>query len=122
MRRNVAVFILLLTGCAAPAVETAAPSDAYQHISVRTPGIEKANCFVAFGGASVPIETPAQLRVQRSQKPLDISCFKGPHVSGRVIVQPMFAEVEADVSDCKSCAYPEDIAVVMNIRAESVRQ
>ena len=122
MRLNAAVLSLLLTGCASPAVETAAPFDAYQHISVRTPGIDKANCFVTFGGSSIPVETPARLRVPRSQEPLDISCFKGPHISGHRIVQSRFAACEAAVAECTSCAYPEDVAVTMTIRAESVGQ
>jgi hypothetical protein len=121
VRLNAAVFLLLTAGCAAPAVETTAPQNTYQHISIRTPGVDKANCFVAFGGASIPVETPALLRVPRGQQPLDISCFKGPHVSGHAVVAAQFAASEKGVADCKSCNYPEDILVPMTIRAESVR-
>ncbi len=121
MRLKIVLFSLLLSSCASAVVEEPVVVDSFQDISIRTPGVTGAHCFVAFADVSIPLETPTRIRIPRGQENLDISCFKGPHVFGRAVVPARYAQSETDAAECLSCSYPEDIIISMNLRAESLR-
>jgi|GEM_PF-1992154 len=101
---------------------------AYQLVTVSTPGVTGASCFVQSGMASYTVSgSPGKVMVRRAPDPLDITCFKGNHMVGNTVVKPTVAPREAKSifnsrQDCESCMYPENVSVVMALKSSSVEK
>jgi hypothetical protein len=100
----------------------------YQLVTVSTPGVTGANCFVQSGMASYTVSgSPGKVMVRRAPDPLDVTCFKGSHMVGNTVVKPTVAPKEAKSifnsrQDCESCTYPENVRVVMALKSSSVEK
>ncbi len=95
----------------------------YQAVSVTTPGVTGANCFLQSGDRSYALATPAVVNIQRSAAVMDVTCFKGEHMVGNEKIRPLTAPVEAGLSvgeTCKSCVYPAMISVAMTLDDRSM--
>lgn len=125
-------FIAILAAATLQAC-TAAPKKAedssrhYQQISVMTPGVAGAHCFLQSGDMTYTARANSPVVVRRAPDDMAVSCFKGPHMAGHVSVKPTVAPVEAarvfaDRQDCESCTYPESISVVLALRPQSVEK
>lgn len=121
-------LVFALSGCAGGTQKTADDSARlYQEISVVTPGVTGAHCFLQAGGMSYTAAANSRVVVRRAPQPMDVSCFKGAHMVGHTSVNPTVAPREAERilgggRDCDSCVYPESIRVVLAIRPQSVEK
>lgn len=120
--RHKAVFVaaaLWLSACAGSSGDDAA-SSAYQQLSVSTPGHAGAHCFIQSGKRHYTLSTPARVNVARSTQPLDVTCFSGEHMVGKLKVLPHVAPAEARAGDdCRSCRYPDILTVAMGLNPRS---
>ena len=126
------IAVCLVSGLSACAHENANMVDndttAYQLVTVSTPGVTGANCFVQSGMASYIVSgSPGKVMVRRAPDPLDVTCFKGNHMVGNTVVKPTVAPKEAKSifnsrQDCESCTYPENVRVVMALKSSSVEK
>ena len=126
------IAVCLVSGLSACAHENANMVDndttAYQLVTVSTPGVTGANCFVQSGMASYTVSgSPGKVMVRRAPDPLDVTCFKGNHMVGNTVVKPTVAPKEAKSifnsrQDCESCTYPENVRVVMALKSSSVEK
>lgn len=94
-----------------------------QKVSVNTPGVTGAHCFLHTGGTSYSVSSPGTVNVRPASEPLDVTCFKGPHMMGNTVVQPTIAPREAGKGfACRTCSYPENVSVVMALNARSLEK
>lgn len=119
--------LVMAAGCGHAPKETATiPETGYQAVGVVTPGVTGARCFVQSGMTSYTLaSTPGTVMVRRAPDPLDVTCFKGAHMVGNAVVKPTVAPREAKAGRgqaCASCLYPENVSVVLALRASSVEK
>ncbi len=116
------VALLFLTACASDGVPSPEASG-YQQVSVTTPGVTGANCFMQSGDRSYSLATPAVVNIQRSSAVMDVTCFKGEHMVGNQKVYPSVAPREARVrGECVSCNYPPSITIAMVLDDKSMER
>jgi len=125
------IFLIALALCLG-ACSASAPKQGdddaryYQSISVMTPGVTGAHCFLQSGSMSYTAAANSRVRVRRAPDTMQVSCFKGPHMVGHASVQPTVAPREAarilgsNGQGCDSCLYPENVSVVLALRPQSV--
>lgn len=121
------VVVSLLQGCTSSPKTADDSARHYQQISVMTPGVTGAHCFLQSGGTTYTAAANSRVTVRRAPDDMAVSCFKGPHMAGHTSVKPTVAPREAarifaDRQDCESCAYPESIHVVLALRPQSVEK
>lgn len=129
--RSIFLMALVLCLCACSAsVPKQGDDDAryYQSISVMTPGVTGAHCFLQSGSMSYTAAANSRVMVRRAPEMMQVSCFKGSHMAGHASVQPTVAPREAsrilgsNGQDCDSCRYPESVSVVLALRSQSVEK
>lgn len=129
-KSNIALIgiVFILSGCMSGAQKTADDAGRhYQAISVVTPGVTGAHCFLQAGGTSYTTPANSRVMVRRAPDAMDVSCFKGAHMVGHTSVKPTVAPREAERilgsgQECTSCIYPESVHVVLAIRPQSVEK
>ena len=119
--------VSLLQGCTSSPRTADDSARHYQQISVMTPGVIGAHCFLQSGDMTYTAAANTRVMVRRAPDDMAVSCFKGPHMAGHTSVKPTVAPREAarifaDRQDCESCAYPESIHVVLALRPQSVEK
>ena len=119
--------VSLLQGCMSSPKTTDDSARHYQQISVMTPGVTGAHCFLQSGGTTYTAAANSRVTVRRAPDDMAVSCFKGPHMAGHTSVKPTVAPREAarifaHRQDCESCTYPESIHVVLALRPQSVEK
>jgi len=128
-KANIALvaLVLCLTACSAAAPKQAENGAGhYQVVSVMTPGVTGAHCFLQAGSMSYTAAANSRVMVRRAPDTMEVSCFKGLHMAGNTTVRPTVAPREAAHilgsrgQDCESCLYPENVSVVLSIRPQSV--
>jgi hypothetical protein len=126
---NISLIVLLfaLAGCTGAGQKAADDTRHYQAISVVTPGVTGAHCFLQAGSASYTTPANSRVMVRRAPDAMDVSCFKGAHMVGHTSVKPTVAPREAEDilgsgGECNSCIYPESVHVVLAIRPQSVEK
>lgn len=102
--------MVLLAACASESVPVAEDRTPFQTISVLTPGVSGANCFLQSGGMSYPVAAPGKVNVRRSGQAIETTCFKGEHMVGSQRTEAL----------CAACDYPESITVVMALDDRSL--
>lgn len=116
------VAFLFLSACAGDDIPSHQAS-AYQQVSVTTPGVTGANCFMQSGDRSYSLATPAVVNIQRSSAVMDVTCFKGEHMVGNQKIHPSVAPREAGVrGECVSCNYPPSITIAMVLDDKSMER
>ncbi|MDP2206108.1 MAG: hypothetical protein Q8K65_07355 [Alphaproteobacteria bacterium] len=129
-KSNIALIglVFILSGCAGDGQKEAGDTSRhYQAISVVTPGVTGAHCFLQAGSMSYTTAANSRVMVRRAPEAMDVSCFKGAHMVGHTSVKPTVAPREAErilgsSRDCDSCVYPESVHVVLAIRPQSVEK
>jgi hypothetical protein len=112
--------VFLLAACAGDEVPVYQAA-AYQQVSVTTPGVTGAHCFMQSGDRSYSLATPAVVNVQRSSAVMDVTCFKGEHMVGNQKVRPSVApREEGKKAECISCNYPPLISIAMMLDDRSM--
>lgn len=106
------VFLFLLSACSSAPSPVASVARDHQLISVQTPGVMGANCFVRVDGMSYPVATPGKVMVKPSREPMDVTCFKGEHMVGNQQVPPA----------CPNCGYPENVSIAMALDIQSMER
>lgn len=120
------VAVLLLSACAEKEVSMAPPPRTpYQSIVINTPGVTGANCVMQGGLNTYSVKAPGTVMVRRAPDVMNISCFKGEHMTGRNTVRPSFApseaaEVRGTQGSCISCAYPNTVTVAMSLNGSAM--
>jgi hypothetical protein len=121
-------LVFMLSACAGGGQKEAEDTGRhYQAISVVTPGVTGAHCFLQAGSMSYTTAANSRVMVRRAPDTMDVSCFKGAHMVGHASVKPTVAPREAERilgsgRDCDSCVYPESVHVVLAIRPQSVEK
>ena len=122
------LLAVVLSACsAAPRAAGEDSARHYQQVSVMTPGVTGAHCFLQAGSMSYTAAAGSRVMVRRAPDVMEVSCFKGPHMAGHTSVRPTVAPREAarifaDRQDCESCTYPESVHVMLAIRPQSVEK
>lgn len=121
------VAVSLLQGCTSSPKTADDSARHYQQISVMTPGVTGAHCFLQSGGTTYTAAANSRVTVRRAPDDMAVSCFKGPHMAGHTSVKPTVApreaaQIFADRQGCESCTYPESIHVVLALRPQSVEK
>ena len=115
---------LALAACSEKPLNSTVIGTPYQAISVATPGVTGAHCFLQAGSMSYAVKTPAAVQVRRTPDSLSVTCFKGEHYVGYQAVLPIVAPAEAATlkhgEACRTCAYPSSISVMMLLDQRSM--
>src|SRR4051812_13298030 len=113
--------LLLLSGCNTWLEKT------YQKITVRTPGVENANCTLYTEKLKYVVFSSYQVYVERSPLPITIECEKAGYYTASAFVKPVISDPGAslnvvngflpgmlyDVADNSVYAYPDTIIVML---------
>jgi hypothetical protein len=73
--------VLVLSGC------TGLFQDSYQKIKVVTPGVENADCILSTEKNKYRMLTPRRVEVERSYRPMMVTCGKVGYYDGSVVVK-----------------------------------
>ncbi len=117
---------MLLSACAEKEVSMAPPARTpYQSIVINTPGVTGVNCVMQSGNDTYAVKAPGAVMVRRAPDMMNVSCFKGEHMSGRNTVRPSFApsegaEVKGTQTACVSCNYPNTVTVAMSLNGSAM--
>ncbi len=117
---------MLVSACAEKEVSMAPPARTpYQSIVINTPGVTGVNCVMQSGNDTYSVKAPGAVMVRRAPDMMNVSCFKGEHMSGRNTVRPSFApsegaEVKGTQAACVSCAYPNTVTVAMSLNGSAM--
>lgn len=127
-KRNIFLIVLVLCLGACSTPEPKQDYDdarRYQAVSVMTPGVTGAHCFLQAGDMSYTTAANSRVMVRRASDPMDITCFKGAHMVGNTTVRPTVAPREATAGHaavCESCRYPENVSIVLALRPSSIEK
>lgn len=117
---------MLVSACAEKQVSMAPPARTpYQSIVINTPGVTGVNCVMQSGRDTYTVKAPGAVMVRRAPDMMNVSCFKGDHMTGRNTVRPSFApsegaEVKGTQEACVSCAYPNTVTVAMSLNGSAM--
>ncbi len=98
-------LMLFLSACASKQEVVVEDNTPWQTISVHTPGVTGANCFLQAGYMSYPMQAPGKVNIRKTQSPMNVTCFKGEHMTGEQKVVP----------SCPNCGYPSSVTVAMSL-------
>lgn len=118
--------VLVLTGCNTMVNKT------YQKISIHTPGIENAECFLETETNKYHVLAPGTVNVERAFSPLTVTCQKAGYLTNATVLDSKFRMVPSqlnifngvlpgmayDFSSNSVYAYPETVVINM-IRDDS---
>lgn len=113
----VALFaaVLGLASCASkPEQVVVEQPPTVQVISVNTPGVVGAHCFLQAGGMSYPVAAPGRVAVRKSGKAMDVTCFKGEHMVGNTKLSPLCSG--------DGCGYPANVTIAMVLDSSSMKR
>ncbi|MDD9901668.1 MAG: hypothetical protein OXT65_11865 [Alphaproteobacteria bacterium] len=115
------VAVLFLSGCAAKQAAVPAPRIAeksYQSIQVSTPGSMGAECTLETAAAHYRLVTPGSITVERTSYPMTVSCMKGEHFRGHVVLEPRRVREAGNVVNH---LYPYSVAVPLGLNMGSLK-
>lgn len=105
LRMTVVCSIFFLSACSSPPKTVQEDVTPWQTISINTPGVSGANCFLQAGSMSYPMQAPGKVNVRKANSPMSVTCFKGEHMLGEQKVEPV----------CPNCGYPNSVTIAMSL-------
>lgn len=97
--------LLFVAACSSTPQTVQEDRTPWQTISVQTPGVTGANCFLQAGAMSYPMQAPGKVNVRKANSPMSVTCFKGEHMLGEQKVNPV----------CPNCGYPNSVTIAMSL-------
>lgn len=108
-RRFLAVLgmtaLLFISACSSSPKTVQEDNSPWQTISVNTPGVTGANCFLQAGAMSYPMQAPGKVNIRKANSPMSVTCFKGEHMLGEQKIAPV----------CPNCGYPNSVTIAMSL-------
>lgn len=131
MRRSVvmlSVAVLALAGC------NTMVQKSYQMVKVVTPGVENVECILETGKNRYRVITPNDALVERSRRPMTVTCEKGHYYPATLEVESKIRAGHMvwnvfngivpgtawDIADNSIYDYPETVEVAMELNQDSL--